>query len=243
MEKSERTALLTVNHARGDSATRETNNVWKNVPLLVTLCFSVVLKMTLETCLSSTATLTSFYFDWDARATGVYLALLGLLVLPANAVLTVLMAASCRRRRCEDRHVIRATLFVLMVGVWGVRQYDYWNINFSTYTVGHYITWSVVTLMAVHALEGPNMSLLSHSMVHNTSAAREGFWNVAWLATETGHLGRFAGDVLLVWLGSVGGVDGLLNRLFGALGCLVTLTWILACATFAQLEPPHDPDD
>lgn len=204
------------------------HHLWQNIPVMGTLFFCFVLKMALECCLSPAATITAFYFRWAVQESGIYLALLGLLMFPTNLV----VAYFCRRHY-GDRDLILVTLLLMVVGAWGVINYGN-----GPYSAVQYITFSVVMFVGTNALEGPNMSLLSKTIP--TSWAR-GFFNMGLLATEAGNLGRSVGDLLFAWCGT-GGLDTLLNHLFVSLGLIVTLAFATAYTSFPYLEP-HDRDD
>lgn len=69
--------------------------LWANVPVMTTLWIYFVLKLVLECLLSSCPTLTHYYFGWDSRHSGAFLAFLGLLMFPAVSV-SYLMPSSRR---------------------------------------------------------------------------------------------------------------------------------------------------
>jgi hypothetical protein len=78
------------------------------------------------------------------------------------------------------------------------------------------------------------MSLLSKVIPRKWS---KGIINVGLLATESGTLGRVVGDFLLAYIGSGGGMEGLLNRSFGMFAGILVATTVATFAFFEQLEP------
>jgi hypothetical protein len=51
-----------------------------------------VLKLVLEMLLSSTSTVTKFYFGWDSRRSGLFMASVALLMFPANSKYSLALA-------------------------------------------------------------------------------------------------------------------------------------------------------
>lgn len=206
------------------SAFRPTPKVpplWKNIPVMTTFCIYFTLKFILESLLSSTATLTNFYFDWNGSLAGWYLAVLGFLVLPANWV----VALVCQRY--DDRELILAIECFMLGGCLAILNYA------GIYTVPQYMIGSVVIFVSTNALEGPTMSLLSKTIPPVYS---RGLFNVGLLATEAGTLGRAVGDVILTMCGA-SGLEYALNNAFGAMSTLsvaiIAVTWQL----YDYLEP------
>lgn len=198
----------------------------RNVPVLTTFLIYFVLKLVLEALLSSCANLTHFYFDWDSSVTGVFLACLGLLMLPAN--LGVAWLAS----RYDDRELIVAFQSVMLLGCLVIMQYG------QIYSLLQYLIASVIIFVSTNALEGPNMSLLSNTIPKSWS---RGIFNVGLLATEAGTAGRALGNVFLSSFGR-GGIEHLLNRTFGSFSALSGVTLILTMWLYDDLDP-LDKDD
>lgn len=199
----------------------------ENVPTFVTFTVYFVLKLALESILSSSAILTLFYFHWSGQVTGFFLACLGLLMLPANLVVAFLS------RRYDDRELIRGLVILMLVGCVGVLSYS------ETYTVAQYLIASVVIFVSTNALEGPNMSLLSKAIPLSWS---KGFFNVGLLATEAGTAGRAVGDVLLTVCGSRG-EEYLLNSIFTIMSALSFSSLVLVVRFWHRLVPRDDKDD
>ena len=202
--------------------------LWRNIPVMTTFLVYFVLKLILEVLLSSTATLTNYYFSWDSSIGGIYLAILGLLMLPANLGISVLA------RNHDDRELIFGCELVMLLGCCGIIQYT----SPEGYTAIQYVLFSIVIFLSTNALEGPNMSLLSKTIPKSWS---RGIFNVGLLATEAGTAGRAVGDVLLsVW--GFKGLGTLLNDTFRTMSILSTLSVAITYYFFDQLEP-NEKDD
>ena len=153
--------------------------LWENVSVMTTFAIYFVLKFILESLLSSTATLTNLYFAWDGNFAGAYLAMLGLLVLPANWLVALVA------HMYDDRDLILVIELFMLSGCLAILKYA------ENYTVPQYVFGSILIFVSTNALEGPTMSLLSKTI---PSAYSRGLLNVGLLATEAGTLGRAVGD-------------------------------------------------
>jgi len=201
-------------------------SILRNVPVMITLFVYFVLKLLLEATLSSCATITRFYFGWDGRLAGLYLACLGLLMLPANLLVSYLA------RRFDDRELIIGLQAFMVAGCVGIIQYR------PDYRLPQYLVASLVLFASANALEGPNMSLLSKTIPSSWS---RGLFNVGMLATESGTAGRAVSDVLISIFGSKG-LEYLLNFTFGSFALLSFGTFALSVSSYAKLVP-KDKDD
>ena len=197
--------------------------LWRNVPVMTTFVVYFVLKLILECLLSSTATLTSFYFGWNSSVNGIYLAML-----PAN--LGVAMLA----RNHDDKELIVGCQVAMLLGCCGIIQYA----TKEGYTAIQYVIFSVVLFLSTNALEGPNMSLLSKTIPKSWS---QGIFNVGLLATEAGTLGRAVGDLLLSAWGFKG-LGTLLNITFRTMSMFSGISLALTLYFFEHLEP-YEKDD
>jgi MFS family permease len=199
--------------------------LWKNVAVMTTFHVYFVLKLVLECVLSSSSILTDFYFDWSGTFSGIYLAILGLLMLPANFVVAHLA------RVYDDRELVIGFQVIMTLGCIVILQ-------FGRYSPAQYIAGSVILFLSTNALEGPNMSLLSQTIPKSWS---KGILNVGLLATEAGTLGRAVGDVYLTACGS-NGMEHMLNNTFGSMGVLSFVTLLVSLYFYDSLRP-IDKDD
>eukprot|EP00592_Proboscia_alata_P021548 CAMPEP_0194405396 /NCGR_PEP_ID=MMETSP0176-20130528/3771_1 /TAXON_ID=216777 /ORGANISM="Proboscia alata, Strain PI-D3" /LENGTH=700 /DNA_ID=CAMNT_0039204161 /DNA_START=181 /DNA_END=2283 /DNA_ORIENTATION=- len=178
-------------------------SLWSNVPVMTTLGLYFVLKLVLESLFSSCPSVTHYYFDWTPTESGAYLAILGVLIFPANLYLAKLSY------RYDDRDIIWFITLVMLFGLVGMLAYP-----ILPYTIMQYIVFGVAVFIATNVLEGACMSLLSKTIP--ASYAR-GTFNSGFLATESGTAGRAVGDMFISYVGSVWGMDWILNGTFGVL--------------------------
>ena len=199
--------------------------LWRNIPVIMTLIIYMVLKMVLESVLSSESNLTSLYFGWKGDIMGLHLTILSLLIIPVNFGIAFLS------RSFFDRELIVGLLIAMLLGCGVILQY---RRHSEDYTLAQYLIGSALLFVSASALESPNMSLLSKVIPRKWS---KGIINVGLLATESGTFGRVVGDFLLAYIGSGGGMEGLLNRSFGTFAVILVATTVATFAFFEQLEP------
>ena len=221
---NEKTALLkTV-----EKTDQRLPSLWTNIPVMITLWNYFVLKMVLECLLSSSAEITTFYFHWNLTKSGIFLAILGLLMFPANLVVAGMS------RKYEEREMIRSTLYLILLGSVGIL--CYFN---ETYSEFQYIFFAICVFFGTNALESPNMSLLSKTIPH---AWAKGTFNSGLLATEAGTFARVVGDGLVSFV-SFWNHDNKINGLFIPMIVLVVITLILVRIFYSSLDPKDDDDD
>uniref|UniRef100_A0A0E0L7A7 SPX domain-containing protein n=1 Tax=Oryza punctata TaxID=4537 RepID=A0A0E0L7A7_ORYPU len=102
----------------------------------VQLLIYFMLKYAMEILLSESSVITNHYFNWNTSAVAIFLAILGLTVLPVNAVVGTYIS-----NMFEDSFKIT-----------------------STYSVVQYVISALVTFVSAEVLEGVNLSLLSSVM-------------------------------------------------------------------------------
>lgn len=188
--------------------------LYKNVPVMVTLWVYFILKLVLECLLSSCPTLTTYYFGWGSRSSGLFLACLGLLMFPANMVVARLS------HRYEDRELIYSSLVAMLCSIMGIIAYH----PQGYYSMGQYMSFGICVFIATNALEGPNMGLLSKTIPRSWA---KGIFNTGFLATEAGTLARSVGDVWITLATASAGVSGMLNAIFVPMLGLVILSVML----------------
>jgi hypothetical protein len=221
MDGERRPLLLDKNHQSSDDSISETLPLWRRIAIMTTFLIYFVLKLVLESSLSSASTVTRFYFGWDSSYAGIYMATLGLLMLPAN------LGVAYLARQYDDRELMVGMQVLMLVGCLAVLKYT------DAYTVAQYIIGSVAIFVGANALEGPTMSLLSKTIPKSWS---QGIFNVGFLATEAGTFGRALADVLLTAFGA-NGLQNLLNNTFGVMTILSFLTLGVTLRCFDSLEP------
>ena len=171
--------------------------------------------------------MTDYYFDWTGSTAGIYLAILGLLVLPANW----LIAATSQT--LDDRDLMIFTQVFILWGCLAIGQ------SSQTYSLAHFVVGSTLMFVGANCLEGPNLSLLSKTI---PSRYRRGFFNVGLLATESGTLGRAMGGVILTLAGSQG-MGHILNNAFGIMGALSASMIALCIVLYNQLYPDEEDEE
>jgi len=202
------------------------SSIGKNIAVLIIFLIYFILKLLLECLLSSTAILAEFYFGWSGSFVGIYMSVLGLLILPAN------LAVAYLSRNYDDRELIMLFQGAMLAGCLLIMKYS------STYSMVQYVIGSVAVFLSTNMLEGPNMSLLSKTIPKSWS---EGFFNVGLLATEAGTLGRAIGDTFLAICGS-GGMEYLLDNAFGSMLAMCSASFLISWRYYDLLQP-IDKDD
>ncbi|KAJ0968829.1 hypothetical protein J5N97_021706 [Dioscorea zingiberensis] len=162
----------------------------------VQLLIYFMLKYAMEILLSESSVVTTFYFSWSTSSVAVFLAVLGLTVLPVNAIV-----GSYITNLFEDRQILIASEVMLLIGI---------ILSFrvtTPYSVPQYVTSALITFVSAEVLEGVNLSLLSRVM---SSRLARGTFNGGLLSTEAGTLARVVADCTITLAGYLG-EDKLLN--------------------------------
>lgn len=200
-----------------------------NTPVMLTMWIYFILKLALECLMSSCPTLTNFYFGWTSGQSGSFLALLGLLVFPANIVIARLS------QRFEDRQLIQASLVAVLCSVLGFCFYipEY-------YTVLQYMIFGMCMFISTNALEGSNMSLLSKTIPKSWA---KGIFNAGFLATEAGTLARSVGDIWITAVSHYFGVGGVLDYIYVPMFALCGASWLLVRKNYDKMVDADEDDD
>ncbi|CAN6183026.1 unnamed protein product [Urochloa humidicola] len=164
----------------------------------VQLLIYFMLKYAMEILLSESSVVTSYYFGWNTSTIAVFLAILGLTVLPVNAIVGTYIS-----NMFEDRQILLASEVVLLVGI-----LLSFRVVGTTYTAAQYVCSALLTFVSAEVLEGVNLSLLSQEM---SSRLSRGTYNGGLLSTEAGTLARVAADGTITLAGGVLGRGALLN--------------------------------
>ncbi|KAF0902369.1 hypothetical protein E2562_016213 [Oryza meyeriana var. granulata] len=174
----------------------------------VQLLIYFMLKYAMEILLSESSVITNHYFNWNTSAVAIFLAILGLTVLPVNAVVGTYIS-----NMFEDRQLLMVSQIALLVGI-----IFSFKIT-STYSVIQYVGSALVTFVSAEVLEGVNLSLLSSVM---SSRLSRGTYNGGLLSTEAGTLARVVADGTITAAGYLG-IGKLLN--------VTLLPSLVICAT------------
>lgn len=186
----------------------------------VQLLIYFMLKYAMEILLSESSVVTTYYFSWSTGTVAIFLACLGLTVLPINVVV-----GSYISNMFEDRQILLASEIMVFLGILGS-----FHIV-SPYTVPQYVCSGLIMFVAAEVLEGVNLSLLSRVM---SSRLSRGTYNGGLLSTEAGTFARVIADVTITLAGYLG-QSKLLNvtLLPSLLICVASI--IATCYTYNSL--------
>lgn len=155
-----------------------------------------MLKYAMEILLAESSVITGYYFRWSTRTVALFLACLGLTVLPVNV-----LVGNYISNMFEERQVLFTSEVIVCIGI---------VLSFKVgipYTVPQYIISAVITFVSAEVLEGVNLSLLSRVM---SSRLSRGTFNGGLLSTEAGTLARVLADGTIT-LAGLWGESRLLN--------------------------------
>ncbi|KHN09270.1 SPX domain-containing membrane protein [Glycine soja] len=155
----------------------------------VQLIIYFMLKYVMEILLSESSVITTYYFNWSTSTVAVFLACLGLTVLPVNIVV-----GSYISNMFQDRQILLASEIMVLIGV---------LLSFQViipYSEPQYICSGLLLFVSAEVLEGVNLSLLSRVM---SSRLSRGTYNGGLLSTEAGTLARVVADATITLAGYV----------------------------------------
>ncbi|KAF8380341.1 hypothetical protein HHK36_027825 [Tetracentron sinense] len=156
----------------------------------VQLLIYFMLKYAMEILLSESSVITTYYFSWSTSTVAIFLACLGLTVLPVNIIV-----GSYISNMFEDRQILLASEIIVCLGI---------LLSFhiiSPYSVPQYVCSAFITFVSAEVLEGVNLSLLSRVM---SSRLSRGTYNGGLLSTEAGTLARVVADGTITLAGYLG---------------------------------------
>ncbi|XP_027357717.1 SPX domain-containing membrane protein At4g22990-like isoform X1 [Abrus precatorius] len=186
----------------------------------VQLLIYFMLKYAMEILLSESSVITTYYFNWSTSTVAVFLACLGLTVLPVNIVV-----GSYISNLFEDRQILLASEIMVLLGV---------LLSFHIiipYSEPQYIFSGLLLFVSAEVLEGVNLSLLSRVM---SSRLSRGTYNGGLLSTEAGTVARVVADATITLAGFVGESRLLNVTLLPSL--LICISSIIAtCCTYNSL--------
>uniref|UniRef100_A0A0E0K3L2 SPX domain-containing protein n=1 Tax=Oryza punctata TaxID=4537 RepID=A0A0E0K3L2_ORYPU len=162
----------------------------------VQLLIYFMLKFAMEILLSESSVVTTFYFNWSTSTVAMFLAVLGLTVLPVNVIV-----GSYVTNLFQDRQILVASEIMVLIGIATSFRFT------SHYSVPQYVSSALITFVFAEVLEGVNLSLLSRVM---SSRLSRGTYNGGLLSTEAGTLARVAADMTITAAGYLG-QNSLLN--------------------------------
>lgn len=156
----------------------------------VQLLIYFMLKYVMEILLSESSVVTTYYFNWSTSTVAVFLACLGLTVLPVNIVVGNYIS-----NMFEDRQILLTSEIMVCIGV---------LLSFHVifpYSEPQYICSGLLLFVSAEVLEGVNLSLLSRVM---SSRLSRGTYNGGLLSTEAGTIARVIADATITLAGFLG---------------------------------------
>ncbi|KAL4347695.1 hypothetical protein GQ457_17G021480 [Hibiscus cannabinus] len=186
----------------------------------VQLLIYFMLKYAMEILLSESSVVTTYYFKWSTSTVAIFLACLGLTVLPINIVV-----GSYISNMFEDRQILLASEIVVCIGI---------LLSFNIiipYSVPQYVCSGLIMFVSAEVLEGVNLSLLSRVM---SSRLSRGTYNGGLLSTEAGTIARVIADATITVAGFFGQSQLLNITLLPSLVICVT-SIVATCCTYNSL--------
>ncbi|GAB4834329.1 hypothetical protein Ancab_032583 [Ancistrocladus abbreviatus] len=186
----------------------------------VQLLIYFMLKYAIEILLSESSVVTTYYFKWSTSTVAIFLACIGLTVLPVN-----IFVGSYISNMFEERQILLVSEIMVCIGI---------LLSFHViipYSVPQYVCSGLIMFVFAEVLEGVNLSLLSRVM---SSRLSKGTYNGGLLSTEAGTLARVVADATITLVGYLG-VSKLLNLtlLPSLLICIASI--IATCFTYNSL--------
>ncbi|XP_022719836.1 SPX domain-containing membrane protein At4g22990-like isoform X2 [Durio zibethinus] len=186
----------------------------------VQLLIYFMLKYAMEILVSESSVITSYYFNWSTSKVAIFLACLGLTVLPVNIVV-----GSYISNMFEDRQILLASEIMVCIGI---------LLSFHIiipYNVPQYVCSGLIMFVFAEVLEGVNLSLLSRVM---SSRLSRGTYNGGLLSTEAGTIARVIADATITLAGYLG--QSLLLNITLLPSLLICISSIIAtCFTYNSL--------
>lgn len=186
----------------------------------VQLLIYFMLKYAMEILLSESSVVTTYYFNWTTGKVAVFLACLGLTVLPVNVVV-----GSYISNMFEDRQILLVSEIVVCVGI---------LMSFHVilpYSVPQYVISGLIMFVSAEVLEGVNLSLLSRVM---SSRLSRGTFNGGLLSTEAGTIARVIADATITLAGYLG-ESKLLNATLLPSLVICIMSIVATCFTYNSL--------
>ncbi|KAK6117107.1 hypothetical protein DH2020_049152 [Rehmannia glutinosa] len=186
----------------------------------VQLLIYFMLKYVMEILLAESSVVTAYYFGWSTSTVSIFLACLGLTVLPVN-----LVVGNYISNMFEDRQILLASQIMVLLGI---------LCSFhlvGSYSVPQYVLSGLITFVSAEVLEGVNLSLLSRVM---SSRLSRGTYNGGLLSTEAGTVARVIADATITLAGFLGQGKLLNVTLLPSLAiCIASI--VATCCTYNSL--------
>ncbi|KAL8170633.1 hypothetical protein V2J09_022437 [Rumex salicifolius] len=156
----------------------------------VQLLIYFMLKYAMEILLAESSVVTTYYFGWSTSSVAIFLACLGLTVLPVN-----IMVGSYISNMFEERQILLASEILVLIGI---------VLSFNVivpYSVPQYVVSGLIMFVSAEVLEGVNLLFLSRVM---SSRLSRGTYNGGLLSTEAGTFARVVSDTTITLIGFMG---------------------------------------
>ena len=189
--------------------------VWRNKPLMITLAVYFLIEIADEIILSSAGLIATSYFNWSISHVGAFMAVLGLMVLPAN-----FLVGAVSESGYEDRTIIVTSQAITIVGLLLI--ISYWG----EYNEFQFVAGTSVIFVAVAVMEGVDTSLMSKVIPPVLS---RGTFNSGLLAVQIGMVAKALGDGLITVIGL--SADDLINGLYIPI-LIITVGLLLICMRY-----------
>nr|GMD33185.1 SPX domain-containing membrane protein At4g22990-like isoform X1 [Ipomoea batatas] len=186
----------------------------------VQLLIYFMLKYAMEILLAESSVVTTYYFIWSSSNVSIFLAFLGLTVLPVS-----IFVGSYLSNMFEERQVLLASEIMVCLGI---------ILSFQViipYSVPQYVCSALITFVSAEVLPGVNLSLLSRVM---SSRLARGTFNGGLLSTEAGTLARVFADGTIT-LAGYWGMSRLLNATLLPSLVICVFSIIATCFTYNSL--------
>ncbi|WOK93582.1 hypothetical protein Cni_G02282 [Canna indica] len=188
----------------------------------VQLLIYFMLKYAMEILLSESSVITSYYFGWSTSSVAMFLAIMGLTVLPVNAIVGTYIS-----NMFEDRQILLGSDILVLARILLSFKFT------SSYMVPQYVCSAMITFVAAEVLEGAGVNLSLLSQVMSSRLAR-GTYNGRLLSTEAGTLARVVADGTITLAGYLGESKLLNVTLFPSLlNCISSIA--ATCLTYNSL--------
>ncbi|KAM5555061.1 SPX domain-containing membrane protein [Rosa sericea] len=186
----------------------------------VQLLIYFMLKYAMEIVLAESSLITGYYFIWSTSSVAIFLACLGLTVLPVNVIV-----GSYISNIFEERQVLLASEVLVCIGI----LLSFHILN--SYSLPQYVGSALLTFVSAEVLEGVNLSLLSRVM---SSRLSRGTFNGGLLSTEAGTLARVVADGTITLAGYLG-VSKVLNTTLVPSLFFCVCSIVATCFTYNSL--------
>ncbi|KAL7609392.1 hypothetical protein Lser_V15G09813 [Lactuca serriola] len=186
----------------------------------VQLLIYFMLKYAMEILLSESSVVTTYYFGWTTGKVAIFLACLGLTVLPVNMIV-----GSYISNMFEDRQILLASEIMVCFGI---------LMSFHVilpYSVPQYVVSGLIMFVSAEVLEGVNLALLSRVM---SSRLSRGTFNGGLLSTEAGTIARVIADGTITLAGYLG-ESKLLNVTLLPSLVICIMSIVATCFTYNSL--------